>query len=157
MCLPFVFFVLKSAGDGSQTQSTRKENTEVAERFLGGSHQKMAIANFAYAEIFYEISGEGHPLVLIPGFASGAWSWAWQVGSFSDRFRVITFDPRGVSRSTLSDGADVSIEAIADDVANLLDAIGLDSADVLGISFGGFVAQEFALKHPHQPPLEIAI
>lgn len=110
----------------------------------------MAIANFADAEIYYEISGEGHPLVLIPGFASGAWSWAWQVGSFSDRFRVITFDPRGVSRSTLSDGADVSIEAIADDVANLLDAIGLDSADVLGISFGGFVAQEFALKHPQR-------
>ncbi len=97
--------------------------------------------------LFYEEAGRGEPLVLIPGFASGAWSWNWQISELSKQFRVLTFDPRGVSRSTIALGAVSSIDKIADDVAELLDHLGLDSANILGISFGGFVAQEFALKH----------
>lgn len=87
-------------------------------------------------------------MLLVPGFASGAWSWDWQVVDLSTKFKVITFDPRGVSRSKLKDGAVVSIGAIADDVAELLDHLGIDAAHVLGISFGGFVAQQFALAYP---------
>ena len=68
--------------------------------------------------------------------------------NLSRNLQVITFDPRGISRSKLNDGSDVSISLIADDIAVLLDLLGIDKAHVVGISFGGFVAQEFALRHP---------
>ena len=60
---------------------------------------------------------------------------------------MITFDPRGVAASILHEGAIVTIEKIADDIAKLLEHLEITSAHVLGISFGGFVAQEFALRH----------
>jgi pimeloyl-ACP methyl ester carboxylesterase len=100
------------------------------------------------AEIRYETSGSGDPLVLVPGFASGAWSWKWQIEPLSENSQVITFDPRGISRSRLTGSGQLSIELIADDVAAILDSIGAKVANILGISFGGFVAQEFALKYP---------
>lgn len=100
------------------------------------------------AEIAYETYGNGEPLVLIPGFASGAWSWEWQIDELSEHFRVITFDPRGISRSKITNGAAVTISKLADDVAALLDELKIRSANVLGISFGGFVAQDLAIRHP---------
>jgi pimeloyl-ACP methyl ester carboxylesterase len=108
----------------------------------------MPHAKLSDVELYYEVRGSGEPLVLIPGFASGAWSWGWQAEELSSDFEVITFDPRGVSRSTLYDGKAVSIQSIADDVAELIDRLEIGAAHVLGISFGGFVAQEFALKYP---------
>jgi pimeloyl-ACP methyl ester carboxylesterase len=66
----------------------------------------------------------------------------------SSDLQVITFDPRGVSRSILRAGETVTIQSIADDVAKLLGCLEIGSAHILGISFGGFVAQEFALKYP---------
>lgn len=100
------------------------------------------------AEIYYESYGEGPPVVLVPGFASGAWSWAWQTGELYRNFRVITFDPRGIASSSVWDDSPVSIDSIADDVACLLQELEIGRASVVGVSFGGFVAQEFALKHP---------
>ena len=100
--------------------------------------------------MYYDIQGSGQPLVLIPGFASGAWSWSWQLENLASHFRVITFDPRGISRSEISDAEKVSIEAIATDVAEMLEALGIETADVLGVSFGGFVAQELALRFPNR-------
>ncbi len=102
--------------------------------------------------LFYESHGAGEPLVLISGFASGAWNWFKQTGELAKDFRVITFDPRGVAHSKISDDlvSTVSIQTIADDVANLLDELNIEKANVLGISFGGFVAQEFALNYPER-------
>lgn len=110
----------------------------------------MALVQFPDTALFYEARGNGEALVLVPGFASGAWSWSWQVDDLSMDFRVVTFDPRGVSNSTPREDASISITAIANDIAALLDELGIDAAHVLGISFGGFVAQEFALAHPHR-------
>ncbi len=64
-----------------------------------------------------------------------------------DAFALIVFDPRGVARSEWRDEA-ISIKDIADDVAALLSALDIESAHILGASFGGFVAQEFALGFP---------
>ena len=108
----------------------------------------MPTLDLADVEIYYEDQGKGFPLVLIPGFASGAWSWAWQTGALAEIFRVITFDPPGVARSKMIDDGAVSIEVIADDIAAMLDVLLIGKAHVLGISFGGFVAQEFAFRHP---------
>lgn len=99
-------------------------------------------------ELYHESRGHGDPLVLIPGFASGAWSWSWQADEFAENFRTITFDPRGIERSVISGGETVSIGMIVEDIAAMLDELEIASAHVLGISFGGFVAQKLALRYP---------
>ena len=97
--------------------------------------------------LYYEIEGDGEPVVLIPGFAAGRETWVGQTPSLSRNFRIITFDPRGVSESDKPDGPQ-SISLLADDLARLLQALGISRAHIVGASFGGFVAQEFALKYP---------
>jgi pimeloyl-ACP methyl ester carboxylesterase len=98
-------------------------------------------------KLYYEIEGDGAPVVLIPGFAAGRWIWFKQTAELSRDFRVISFDPRGVSGSDKPQGPQ-TITLLADDVAHLLKTIGVESAHIVGASFGGFVAQEFALKYP---------
>jgi pimeloyl-ACP methyl ester carboxylesterase len=98
-------------------------------------------------DLYYESRGEGEPLVLIPGFGTGLWLWFKQAEAFAGRFRTIVFDPRGVGRSAGA-GVPWTMRGFADDVAALLSALGVERAHVLGVSFGGFVAQEFALAHP---------
>src|ERR1044072_2921229 len=97
--------------------------------------------------LFYDIEGDGEPVVLIPGFAAGRWIWFKQTPDLSRRFRIIVFDPRGVSASDKPEGSQ-TISLLADDIAQLLQSIGVKSAHIVGASFGGFVAQEFALKFP---------
>ncbi|HKG61884.1 MAG TPA: alpha/beta hydrolase [Pyrinomonadaceae bacterium] len=98
-------------------------------------------------KLYYEIEGDGAPVVLIPGFAAGRWIWFKQTAELSRNFRVIIFDPRGVSASDKPEGPQ-TIGLLADDIAHLLKTIGIGSAHIVGASFGGFVAQEFALKYP---------
>lgn len=98
------------------------------------------------ARLYYETSGGGDPLVLVPGFSNGLWIWFKQTEELARRFRVVVFDPRGVARSEGRDEP-FTIADLADDVAGLLGALEIESAHVLGASFGGFVAQEFALKY----------
>ena len=98
-------------------------------------------------KLYYESEGAGEPLVLIPGFAAGRWIWFKQTSELARKFRVIVFDPRGVSASDKPEGSQ-TIALLADDVAHLLETIGIESAHIVGASFGGFVAQEFALKYP---------
>lgn len=108
----------------------------------------MPTVEISGAGLYYNEKGEGEPLVLIPGFASGAWSWSWQIDDLSRSFRLVTFDPRGIGRSVMGKTEAGAIEKIADDVAGLLDELKIGSANMLGISFGGFVAQDFALRYP---------
>ena len=98
-------------------------------------------------KLYYEIEGDGEPVVLIPGFAAGRWIWFKQTGDLSRKFRVIVFDPRGVAASDKPTGSQ-TISLLADDVAHLLQRLRIASAHIVGASFGGFVAQEFALKYP---------
>lgn len=97
--------------------------------------------------LYYEVEGDGEPLILVPGFASGHSLWSRQTPALSRNFRVITFDPRGIDESEKPEGPE-SITLLADDLAHLLLALNIHRAHVLGVSFGGFVAQEFALKYP---------
>jgi pimeloyl-ACP methyl ester carboxylesterase len=98
-------------------------------------------------ELYYESEGDGEPLLLIPGFASGRSLWQKQVGPLARHFRVISFDPRGVAQSDKPDG-EQTIGLLADDVAALLNFLRIERAHIVGVSFGGFVAQEFALRYP---------
>jgi pimeloyl-ACP methyl ester carboxylesterase len=98
-------------------------------------------------ELHYEVYGNGQPLVLIPGFAGGAWMWSRQVAPLATKFRVVTFDPRGVGQSSFG-SEPLTIRLLADDLSALLRELRIDKAHILGASFGGFVGQEFALAYP---------
>jgi 3-oxoadipate enol-lactonase len=98
-------------------------------------------------EIYHEIHGRGEPLLLIMGLGSDLAGWMFQVHEFSKRYRVIVFDNRGVGRTDSPD-APYSIPMMAGDAAGLMDALDVGSAHVLGISMGGFIAQELALRRP---------
>ncbi len=97
--------------------------------------------------IYYEIHGEGEPLLMIEGFGQHSGGWTTLLPAFSKRYRVIIFDNRGTGRSDKPD-VPYTIKMMADDACGMLDAIGVDAAHVFGISMGGMIAQEFALNHP---------
>lgn len=110
----------------------------------------MATFETATAAIYYEVSGTGEPLVLVPGFASGIWSWFGQE-ALATQFQLIAFDPSGIGRSVCKSGAaNLSLDAFTDNVAGLMDELGLETANILGTSFGGFVALEFAWRFPER-------
>lgn len=99
--------------------------------------------------LFYEVQGEGEPLLLIYGLAGRGNGWKLQIEALSPHFRVITFDNRGVGETDQPD-EQYSLAQMADDAAGLLDALGIQSAFVFGISMGGMIAQEFVLRHPQK-------
>lgn len=96
---------------------------------------------------YYEEAGNGEPLVLVMGLGGDLQAWALQVPALAKQFRVITFDNRGAGRTSAPDKP-YTIDGMADDLAALLDSLKIDKANILGLSMGGFVAQEFALKYP---------
>lgn len=98
-------------------------------------------------EMYYEIHGEGQPLILIEGLGYSTWMWYKQVKELSKHFKVILFDNRGVGE-TDKPNVEYSIELLADDLADLLSKLKISKAHILGVSMGGFVAQEFAIKYP---------
>lgn len=100
--------------------------------------------------LYYETHGTGEPLILISGFASGAWLWFRQIEELAKHFQVITFDPRGIGKSKVDEKTSISISDIADDVAQILSELKIEKATILGTSFGGFVVQDFALRYPEK-------
>lgn len=110
----------------------------------------MPQAQVSDAELYYEVHGDGDPLVLIPGFGAGMWIWFKQVEALAQRFRVITFDPRGLARSSGGGRGFASMGQLAGDVESLLRVLEIERAHIVGASFGGFVAQEFALAYPER-------
>jgi len=98
-------------------------------------------------DIYYEIHGQGDPLVLIMGLRRNTEWWYPQIPTLSVHFRVIAFDNRGVGRSGKPE-MDYSIRLFADDTAGSMDAMGIDSAHILGVSMGGYIAQELAINYP---------
>lgn len=99
--------------------------------------------------LFYEVQGEGQPLLLIYGLAGRGNGWKFQTESLSPHFKTITFDNRGVGETDQPIEI-YSLAQMSDDAAGLLDALGIESAYVFGISMGGMIAQEFALRHPQR-------
>jgi 3-oxoadipate enol-lactonase len=99
--------------------------------------------------MYYEIHGSGEPLAFISGLGStteGA-KQLLRLPVLSREYRVVLFDNRGAGRSEAPD-APFTFNTMADDLAGLLDAIGVDSAHIMGASMGGGIAQHFALRHP---------
>src|SRR3712207_1930365 len=99
-------------------------------------------------ELHYLERGAGEPLLLIQGMSGTHLSWGDAfLDALAPDFELITFDHRGVGKSSRID-ASFSLVELADDAAALLAALGIDSAHVVGVSMGGMVAQELTLRHP---------
>ncbi len=99
--------------------------------------------------IYYEIHGTGEPLVLIMGLRRNIEWWYCQIPTLSKLFRVLAFDNRGAGRSDKPE-TDYSIRLFADDTAQLMEALGIENAHVLGVSMGGYIAQELAINYPEK-------
>lgn len=97
--------------------------------------------------MYHRFHGSGPPLVLLMGLGCPGSLWFNQVEGVSPRFTIITPDNRGIGRSD-KPATDYSVEMFADDTANLLGALGRAQAHILGMSIGGAIAQQFALRHP---------
>jgi pimeloyl-ACP methyl ester carboxylesterase len=99
-------------------------------------------------ELNYDVRGSGEPLLLIMGFGGSSAGWRSEfLDGLARSFRVITFDNRGTGQSDKPE-TPTTIPQMADDAAALLDALGIERAHVIGISMGGMIAQEMALRHP---------
>jgi len=101
------------------------------------------------AELYYESTGEGEPLLLVPGLGGQGVFWAQQVKDLARDFRVIVHDHRGTGASTHS-RIRYSVEQMADDVLRLMDVLGIDSAHLVGHSTGGAIGQVIAQDHPER-------
>src|SRR3972149_4611582 len=94
--------------------------------------------------IFYEIRGQGESLVLIGGAPLDSRLWDQQVERFAEDFRVLRYDPRGIGRSELPQAPFSHYQ----DLHALLQFLGIEATNILGFSFGGGVALDFAVAHP---------
>jgi 3-oxoadipate enol-lactonase len=101
-------------------------------------------------DLAYQVDGD-HPetLVLVNGLADAKESWDAQIPAFAERYRVVSYDNRGVGESPAPPGPYTTAE-MATDLAGLVDGLGLERFHVLGVSMGGMIAQEYAIAHPER-------
>lgn len=96
----------------------------------------------------YEMIGSGEPLLLIIGLSFGMADWGdYFPNLLAQNYQVILFDNRDAGLTSESQ-RDYTIADLADDTANLLDALNIPTANIFGVSMGGMIAQQLALRHP---------
>jgi 3-oxoadipate enol-lactonase len=99
-------------------------------------------------ELYYELSGTGERLLLISGTGADLSRGPRLTdGDIFEPFELLQYDQRGLGQSAVPEGP-YSMADYADDAGALLDALDWDETLVVGVSFGGMVAQEFAIRHP---------
>ena len=98
-------------------------------------------------DLYYQITGQGQPLLFIHGLGSGARDWELQVAFFSRHYQVVTFDVRGHGQSDKPPGP-YSIPLFAADTAELIQALGIAPTHVVGLSLGGMIAFQLAVSTP---------
>jgi 3-oxoadipate enol-lactonase len=109
----------------------------------------MPFTNLNGIELYYEVHGEGEPLLMIMGLAHNSLSWKKSLPELMKHFQVIIFDNRGSGRSSKPETS-YTIEIMAEEAKAVLDAANVDAAHVYGISMGGMIAQRLALMYPGQ-------
>jgi 3-oxoadipate enol-lactonase len=102
--------------------------------------------------VYYERTGtaptdESKRLLCVSGTGGDLRQQPRMAAPFEDTFDVLSYDQRGLGQTSVPDGP-YSMAGYADDAAGLLDLVGWDTCAVVGISFGGMVAQELAIRHP---------
>jgi len=97
--------------------------------------------------VFYDDCGAGHPVLLISGLGSTRQGWWKQIEPLSVRYRVINMDNRDAGDSALGTGP-YTIADMAEDAAGVIQNLRLGPTHVVGISMGGMITQELAVRHP---------
>jgi len=102
-------------------------------------------------ELYYEVHGEGTPVLLTHGYSSSSHMWEGQVGPFSKHYKLITWDMRGHGHTDYPEdqGAYSEAETVAD-MAAILDAVGAKTAVIGGLSLGGYMSLAFHLAYPER-------
>jgi pimeloyl-ACP methyl ester carboxylesterase len=103
--------------------------------------------NIGDVELYYEIAGQGEPLLFMHGLGSSSRDWQLQVEFFAERYRVVAFDARGHGQSGKPPGP-YGIPLFAQDTARLIEALDLAPVHVVGVSMGGMMALQLALDAP---------
>jgi 3-oxoadipate enol-lactonase len=98
-------------------------------------------------KIHWDECGSGEPLLLIMGLGYPSYMWHRSRPLLAKHYRTIAFDNRGIGQSDVPPGV-YSMSLMASDAAVVMDAAGIETADVFGVSMGGMIAQEFALQYP---------
>lgn len=107
----------------------------------------MAWAELSDVRCYYELIGDGEPLLLIPGLAATCRLWDPVTPLLSRHFSCIVVDNRGIGRS-IARKRPTSLCDYVSDLVELLDELQLERAHVMGVSLGGVIAQRLALDHP---------
>ena len=108
----------------------------------------MALLNRPDTSLYYELAGtSGPPVLLVQGVGVTGEAWRRQVEVLSQTCRTLAFDNRGIGRSLPCAGL-ISINAMAEDAFALMDAVGWESAHVVGHSMGGLIGQQMAIDAP---------
>ena len=100
-------------------------------------------------QLYYEVHGEGEPLLCVHGLACDTLAWIPQLQAFPAAHRTVIFDNRDVGQSSMAEPG-YEIADMARDALALADELELDSFHLLGISMGGAIAQEIALQAPER-------
>jgi pimeloyl-ACP methyl ester carboxylesterase len=113
---------------------------------------KIETLNVPGANLYYEVRGSGPALLMMPGGPHDATAFRTIAGQLAPHYTVVTYDPRGLSRSKLDGPLDEAriVEVFADDVHRLLTAVTNEKADVFASSGGAVIALELAARHPEQ-------
>lgn len=106
-------------------------------------------AERAGVRLAYEVAGEGPPVLLMMGLGYARWGWGPLAPLLADRFRVVSYDNRGIGESDIPPGPYTTAD-LAEDALAVLDAVELDRAHVVATSLGGMAAQELALRFPER-------
>src|SRR3990167_1041902 len=107
----------------------------------------MPILNVNNADFYYEIHGNGQPVVLISGYSCDHLAWLPILAGLSKHFQVILFDNRAIGR-TVDKGIPLSVELMAQDVIDLAQQLQLNKPHIIGHSMGGTIAPTIAGLYP---------
>ena len=107
---------------------------------------KVAVAG---GEIEYQEAGSGHPLIFVSGLGGVGRYWEPQLPAFSARYRVITYDQRGTGGSDRKQRS-FSVDQMTAELVGLMDALGIETAHIVGLSTGGAIGQTLAVEHPQR-------
>jgi len=134
-----------AAGATKPAYSIMKNRPDSLTEF-SGQIQKKGFIDLGDAQLYYEETGQGAPLVLLHGHSFDRRMWNPQLAELARHYRVIRYDMRGYGRSSLPVEGQEFLHA--DDLHRLLQALHIAKAHLVGLSLGGFVAVDFMALHP---------
>jgi len=108
---------------------------------------QQGIADIQGVGLYYEVSGSGEPVLLIPGLGGSTEVWLRQMPDLTAHHLVVRLDNRGAGRSDAPEGP-YTVRQMASEAVQLLDALDISAAHIVGSSMGGMVAQEVAIQYP---------